>query len=245
MVSIHDIAFYFVETIINKNLSTINATTLYENTVKALTYLLNNNMTSEQLLKEIPHINKQIDAGTDIKSLFKRADQTKENLLVQGHFYYHNLVRSLPKPPQTSWDINTGEIVTTNEPYFLEMRASITLEQVVDYYCSRFNIKLDATATNRYKGSFRYMIQKLGIDLVLFMIDTASDIIMSEDMPKPTSPVGIGEYEATARQCYFAKVSENIASGDDQIVFKSRVLPCRNRREETEQELSEEYFNYA
>lgn len=245
MVSIHDIAFYFVKTMNTKKLHSLDIKTLYANASKALAEMLDNNMTSEQLLDEIPSIRTNIDENTNIKALFNRANPAKENLVKTTEFYYHNLLRCLPKPPQTEWDVNTGNIITTNEPYFLEMRASITLEQIVEYYCSRFDIQLDLSAVNRYKGSFKYMIQKLGIDLVLFMIDTASDIILSEDSPKPSSPVGIGEYETIARECYFAKISENIASGDDKIVFKQRVLPCRSWWEEEESKLSEEYFNYA
>ena len=245
MVSVYDIAFSFVENMVNKKLYNGNVEMLFDKAINTFNDLLDNNMTSEQLMDEIPKLNKPITIKTNLHMLFKRPQSTKENMIKSGTFYYHNLLRCIPGAPKIEWDINTGEIVTINEPYFLEMRASITLEQIVDYYCKRFDMTLDTSSVNRYKGSIKYMIEKLGIDIVLFMIDAASDIILADDLPKPASPVGIGEYEAKARESYFAKISENIVSGDDSIVSKSRVLPCGVRGKEERPQLSEEYFNYA
>lgn len=245
MVSLYDIAFYFVETMVNKKLYNGSTKELFTKATATFADMLDNNMTSEQLMKEISNLNKPITESTNLYSLFSRPDASKENLLKSGTFYYHNLLRCIPAPPQTSWDINTGEIITINEPHFLEMRASITLDEITEYYCKRFEINQLNISINRYKGSIKYMIDKLGIDIVLFMIDTASDIIKADDLQRPTSPVAVGEYEVAARESYFAKVSENKASGDDQIVFKPRILPCGNGWKETQQEFSEEYFNYA
>ena len=245
MVSVYDIAFSFVENMVSKKLYIDDTQELFSKTVSVFNDMLDNNWTSEQLLREISQLNKPITLKTNFYTLFGRANKTEENMIKSNEFYYHNLLRCLPDPPKTEWDINTGEIITINEPHFLEMRASITLGQIVEYYCKAFDITLDPASINRYKGSIKYMIEKLGIDIVLFMIDAASDIVKSEDLQRPSSPVGIGEYEPQARESYFAKVSENKVSGDDLIVFKPRILPSGVRREEEEPQLSEEQFNYA
>lgn len=245
MTSVYDIAFSFVETLVSKKLYVGDSQILYIEAISTFIRMLDSNWTSEQLMTEIHKISTPINSVVNLDRLFKNKNSNTENMIKQNEFYYHNMLRSLPAPPKTEWNIDTGEITTINEEYFLEMRASITLEQIVEYYCKAFDITLDQASINRYKGSMKYMIQKLNIDLVMFMIDAASDIITTSDLPKPASPVAIGEYESQARESYFAKVSENTVSGDDIIVFKSRILPSGTGWEKEEQKFSEEQFNYS
>lgn len=245
MESVYSMAFLFVEKAINNNMYVeADVEGFYNNVVKQFNVMLDGGMTSEQLIKNINSVtNVKVTKDTNLYRLL--GSNEKENLLKANTFYYHNLLRVLPSAPRIEWDINTGEIVTIQEPLFLEMRASITADQIVEYYCKCFDRKVDKSSASRYKGSIKYMVEKLGVDMVLFMIDTAADIILTEDLQRPSSPVGIGEYEDTARERYFAKISENRVSEDDKIVIKQRVLPSRVGREKSTRFFHEEYDNYC
>ena len=225
MTSLYDIAFDFL----NKYYNAEPSGDIKRATLKEFADVLSQGWTSEEINKKlngIPHNNNSVPY---ITSIFPRCNgrDGEVNILKPGTFYYHNLLRSCPPPPTQNWDINTGVIQTISEPFYLETRASITTNQLVEYYAKQMKITVDSGNFNRFRGSFKYMLDKHGIDLVLFMIDTARDMIQGEDLPKPLTPVGVAEHITEAEARLNFKIDENRATGDDKIVAKRRVFNYR------------------
>lgn len=235
MGSVYDIAFSFIE----KHTTTQQ---LFNEVVESFNKVLDNGWTEIEIYKVLG--NKTFDTNkTPIISLFNHKHEAI-NLIKSNTFYYHNILRCMAKPPRQEWDMNSGVITDIIDPYFLEMKASFTMYELVNYYYNQMDLVFDKTSYNRFKGAFEFLINKFGVDLVLFMIDAARDTIVSEDMTKPKTPVSIAEYEHDARERLNQKTSETRCTGDDKIVIRDRVFSNRNGLQNTDR-VQTEYYNYA
>ena len=199
------------------------------NTIVTFKKALNMGWTAEGIIRELQ--NYRGNGIPDIESMFSRFNNKEDrNLITDGNtFFYHNLLRCCPAPPTVAWDINTGMIETVpQEEYYIEMRASITATQIVDYYVLQLGIDSKDVNMNRYKGSMTYLVDKYGLDLTLFMIDVTRNLIFSEHLPKPTTPMEVAENAYHAKELLEQKISENRAAEDDKIVYKRRIFNNRS-----------------
>ncbi|MNP02927.1 hypothetical protein D3C76_947930 [compost metagenome] len=161
--------------------------------------------------------------GTNVRKLFNQQTPTVVNLLDPGEFYYHNVLRITSKPPKRHLDIDSGEIVTINDVYFLEMRDSFTAEDLVEYYCKQFNIKIHRQEQARFAGAFQWLLKMDDIEIILFMIDYAANLCNSEDYPPPRTPMDVRKYRREAMEVRNLKATEAVLSGGNQIVRKKRT----------------------
>lgn len=160
------------------------------------------------------------------KTCVKKSKKRK-NLLDCSEFYYHNDLRLTSPPPKREIDYDSGEIKVINEPYFLEMKASYSVEDLVKYYGRQCGLRLRDDEIRRYAGSFNWLLKIYTVDAILFMIDAAVNICRSEDQPLPRSPLGIQDYERSARENYDKKKTETVISGSDKVVRKPRKRNLR------------------
>lgn len=235
MGSVYDIAFSFIE----KNSVTH---LLFNEVVESFNTILDRGWTESEIYKVLGNNTYDINKA-QILSLFNNK-QEHLNIIKSNTFYYHNVLRCMAKPPRQEWDLNTGVIKDITDPYFLEMKASFTMYELVNYYYKQMDLVFDNSSYNRYKGAFEFLIKKFGLDLVLFMIDTARDNIVSEDMTKPKTPVSIAEFEHDAKERLNQKISETRCTGDDKIVIRDRVFSNRNGLQDADR-IQAEYYNYA
>lgn len=218
MFSVYDLAFAYLQKFYRTEPDNMVKTRVIIEMKKSLY----RGWTTEEISTSLKQANPN-DGPPDLDFMF--GEFKEGNLLLSEKMYYHNLLRCCPPPPTVNWDINTGEITPVDEQeYFLEMRASITLDQITDYYISQMEIKPDEVNLNRYKGSFKCLIDKYGLDLTLFMIDASKNLIFSEHLNKPVTPMAIAENITQAQELYNQKRNEIIAAGDDKIVYKNRKL---------------------
>lgn len=145
------------------------------------------------------------------------------NLLKQSTFYYHNALRVTSPPPKREIDYDSGEIKTIDTQYFLEMRASYTVNELVDYYGRQLGTKLRSHEKSRYIGSFKWLLKTYDIEMILFMIDATVNMCIAEDMPMPYSPLDIQKYYREAELAYNEKRTETIVSGGNKVVRKRRT----------------------
>ena len=180
--------------------------------------LLDEGWTAEEITKVI----KEND-GKPHALLKMNFSRTKaENLLKTSEFYWHPQLRITPGPPQRVVDYNTGSITKVEEEHFLEMRASYTLNDLLDYYCKQHGNIKDAQV-NKYRGALKYVLDNHNIDTVLFMIDASANYIKAEDMMPLKSPLDIADYEREARHMLGEKITEEKQAGDDRVVPRRRV----------------------
>jgi hypothetical protein len=189
--------------------------------------LLDKGWTIEELrihIKDFYHETK----GSIIMNLENHFDRIKPkniNLLKPMNIYYHNELRITTPPPVVDFDYNTGEMTRTIENYFLEMRASYTTDNLTQYFTTKPGLVANETMTyNRIKGMLRWLTESYNIDLILYMIDVANDVIVTNNLNKLKMPSDIKEYYSEAKEIMQNKITETKISGGDKIVPRTRVL---------------------
>lgn len=214
MKSAFDLAFDYI----NKNYTEISNNDKI-NIIKTIKGVLNDGAITNDIDKKI-----QSSSGSDQNYIsFFKSIRPAGNLLDQSKFYFHNELRLLPGPPKRIWDINSGEIVSVTEEYFLEMRASYTIEDVIAFIRKKEFLAKTLFDINRAKGSITFLLKKYDIDFLLFLLDTANDIYSSKQK-FARSLVEISEFEDEARENYERRITESKINGDCKIVPKKRVL---------------------
>lgn len=224
--SIFDLAFYYIERFCTEEPDDDTKRKI----IKDFGVLLTNGWTVGDVTKHIRKF-KEKNPGLvpDIPLLFSKLSKSEENLLVPNQYYYHNQLRITPGPPKRILDYNTGEIKSMDEEYFLEIRASYTVDDLTDYFLEQFNMPDRWEERRRIIGSFKYLLKTHDIDLILFMIDAASNYSYSEDMDMASfNPIKLGDWKTIAQNHLNEKITENNYSGDDRIVPRKRVLSFRS-----------------
>ena len=212
-ISIYDISFLYI----NKNYIEIT-TEEKRNVLNAVYMALKNGATSCDLINKINTVN-DIDKSPFVFFNIK----SNGNLLDPEKFYYHNELRKCPPPPRRTWDINTGEIISEKQEYFLEMKASYTVGEIMAYLYKKEFLSKAIQDKNRTLGSIRFLLKKYDIDFLLFLIDTANDIYSSTQR-YARSLVEVSEYEDEAKSNYEKKITESNISGQNKVVTKKRTL---------------------
>lgn len=215
--SLYDIVFMYIEKNFEKSSITQNDKI---NAIKSISQCLYNGSTSEDLINTI---NSKKDKEKSPNIFFKNSN-SRSNLLSPSKFYYHNELRKYPNAPNKIWDIDTGEIVNVVEEYFLEMRASYTINDIIKYISNNKDfLSKTLNDKNRATGSITFLLKKYDIDFLLFLLDTTNDIYSSKQK-YAKSLIEITEYEDEAKKNYESKINECKVIGQDKVVAKKRVL---------------------
>lgn len=183
--------------------------------------------TEENKRKVLRRVNELLDNGwTEYDMIHYWRDQSEPvggNLLRSDEFYWHNQLRVMPGPAKVEFDLDKGTITRKQEPWFLEMRASYTVEDLLDYYLKQFDLTSSDINVNKYLGTFRYLLSRYDIDLLLFMIDACANDRKEADEGPPLDPIIVGEYEYLGQQAMNRKITENRQAGGDRIEPRRRV----------------------
>lgn len=99
------------------------------------------------------------------------------NIIKQNQMYYHKELRIQPEPVVVDIDYNTGTMVSTKQEYFVEIAASYTIEELMNYLLSFKYVNTYQWQYSRLKGMMEHYIKKYGIDTVLFMFEAIDNNI--------------------------------------------------------------------
>lgn len=182
-------------------------------------------------------------------SLINKLKSHQRNVLVSSNrsIYYHNELRVMPRGAEVIWDIDAGVITPQKQEFYLEMRSSITIEQIMDYYLSKFGIRKADIVLNRYLVTLSSMVSQHGADLVLFMIDLMANAVFADGLKVPNSPISLTDYMSEAKVAIQSKQSciatvgygsfgvfdqEPVEVGVDKIVYKQRTYAYRGRSQD-------------
>lgn len=223
--SFYDLAFAFIERFYDEE----PADAEKKRVIGEIRQLLLNGWTSEDIVNEFRMFMGSFpDVRPNIPELFEYLRRKNTNLLHPDRFYYHNQLRLMPGPPKRILDINTGTILKDETPYYLEMRASYTVDDLTDYYVRQSGLAIAPNERKRMIGSFNYLLKTFDVEMVLFMIDAGVNAAYSEDLGKDQlSPLKLADYAAVAEVQLGEKRTENITAGDDRVVPRRRVLSLR------------------
>jgi hypothetical protein len=164
-----------------------------------------------------------------VRHMFSGQSTSRENLLVPNAFYYHPELRILPPPAKRDFDYNTGIISKAEEEYFLEMRASYTLHELIQYFVTKFELNPSPEDMKRYIGGFKYLLKQHNIDTVLFMVDAAHNNMYTEDNnTHDFNPIKLADYRTMAEDMLNWIRTDTKRSGDDHVVPRKRILSFGN-----------------
>jgi hypothetical protein len=226
VLSVFDLAFHYIERFYEEEPSTEEKREILERFEDLFAF----GWTIEGISKVIKRfMQEHPGVRPDIAKLFSKAYSPEKNLISPDAFYYHNQLRITPGAPKRELDINTGEIKKVEEEYYLEMKASYTIDNLVDYYVTQLRLHIDAYERKKLVGAFKYLLKSHDVESLLFMIDVASNTVYSEDRDRNGfTPFKLTDYRTFANQQRDAKRTENILSGDDKIVPRKRILSFRS-----------------
>lgn len=144
------------------------------------------------------------------------------NLLKQGTMYYHKELKLLSPLPVITHDIDSGTMTSSKVDYYLEPVASYTMDDLLDYFYSKQMADTQEFNRKRMYGLFKHMVQKYGLDKLLFMIEGAARMFDAEY--KVFTLADFDSYSSTADQ-YLEEIKNNSKyAGGDKYVYRKRVL---------------------
>jgi hypothetical protein len=222
-ISLYDLAFGYIKLFYMNTDISVSAK---KEVIMDVVELLDKGWTAEELGSHIKnYYTANRGAMMDLKAYFRNLKPTKVNLLKPCNFYYHNELRITTPPPVVDFDYNTGELIRTVEDYYLEMKASYTIDELANYFLSKVGLcPGEAMTKNRIIGALQWLANNYDIDLILFMIDIADDIIVTNNLNKLRIPSDVKEYYAEAKELMNNKITECKVAGGDKIVPRKRVL---------------------
>ena len=229
MASIYDLVYTYIDLFFQDDRLTKDQKKTIHRDMKRL---LRNGWCSSELYAafKTAHRKKSTPKTLHVAKVLSGKRPVMRNLLDPTLFYYHSELRMTSAPPKREIDYDSGVITTINEPYFLEMKASYTVEDLIKYYAKQTRLNLMEHEINRFKGSFIWLLKTYNLEEVLFMIDATVNMCMAEDLPMPDSPLDIQRYLKDGRLARNEKVTETVHAGGNKIVRKRRTRSNRNRR---------------
>lgn len=187
--------------------------------------LLNQGYVSEELYQGLSKAYQSSTNSIDVATFFKRVPKKRFNLLKESGFFYHNELRLTSAAPEVKYDYDTGELIRISAPYFLEMRASYSLEDMMAYFKTKPHCyEPMVMADVRLKGSFKWLCETYEPEIVLFMIDAAESALASDQLKSLKNPSNLHEFYAEAKLARERKETECKQGGGANVVLKKRML---------------------
>lgn len=162
---------------------------------------------------------------SNYESILKTANQ-KGNLINLDKFYFHPFIQIAPSAPMVV--INDDGTFTesySNDEFYLQIKTSMTLDDIVEYFYSRFpNISHNK---KRDMGAIKHVFETIIIptikkqsnedmnelDLILFSIDTAQALSFDLDDSLIKGILDLGKYVDEALFVYNDKINYCKISG--------------------------------
>lgn len=162
---------------------------------------------------------------TPIANLMDGRVQANANIINPYRFYYHNQLRIVPDViiDEKTVDEET-ELIDTSEKYYLEMKASYTVDDIVEYYISAIGVDRKILKMEEQKRIFNWLLKRYDLDLLMYMTDSFVANVIDNDKEAPLVPLEIQKFSNEARTILLAKRTEAKESDNDRIIPRKRVL---------------------
>jgi hypothetical protein len=126
----------------------------------------------------------------------KKSDIKRDpnNLLEPGRFYFHPALQVAPPPPVTV-QLDDGSFKSSyeDEEFFLEIKESFTLEDLVGYFYKVMTVD-GSGFKERDIGAFKHILKSYDLDTILYAIDESRFLAEDLGKPAPKSPFDIRDY---------------------------------------------------
>lgn len=147
------------------------------------------------------------------------------NLLDGYRRYYHPQLTVKNQLPTRIHNVDAGTYADSDdgdEDFFVEPRASYTLEDAVEYFYSKNLTKSPEYPEKRVRGILKSLIEKYDIEHVLFMIDNAAAV--SPEFKKPFSMPYLDSFYNSAQQNIESAVQNCATTNGGKYVCRKRML---------------------
>ena len=103
----------------------------------------------------------------------KRVKPIQGELIQVGLFYYHPLLQETASPPTYKLDSYTMKLTKSKaEPFYLEIRESFTIEQLLSYYYTSHH--KDPLPGTSGLTQMMNLVKGFGLDMALYLIEASS-----------------------------------------------------------------------
>lgn len=213
----YNLAMYFFSSIVERivNESHLNATAGYITQLVDSGWKLNDIKNEvESFKREYPEMVRNVYTLEQIMCNKKAPN----NLIEEGVFYYHNLLRETAGPARIIKDPQTGKMQRIEPTFYLEMVKSFTMENLLDYWYASSEQTSNESVIRKDKGRFDYLLGYYDIDEVLFAIDIAQEV-RKKMKHKPLKNVfDLEKYMDEAKEEIKAKRSTSRMNKVDRII---------------------------
>lgn len=141
------------------------------------------------------------------------------NLLTHGKTYYHKnlLIRNDVAP--VNHDVDKGTLTNGTTEFFLEPRASYTMNELLDYTYTNLRIDTRQYPKKRVSALFLSLLNKYDIDTLLFMVEAA---IRAQEYETMANLRAFDDYLPQALS-YLEEIKQN-REGVDYVLKTRRLL---------------------
>ena len=201
-------------------------------------------ITKDKLNKMVLSFNKILDNGyvyQDIRNAIQQAHNNgtdipwkrynavvsfisnDRNLLKSGTRYYHKNLIIRGSVPIVEHDIDKGTLVSRGTEFFVEPKASYTMNQLIDYFWDKTKVNQAQFNRQRVATFFQSLLRSYSIDNLLFIIEAAGRAY--EDSRTTFTFRNFVDFNPIALG-YMSDIKQSCAeSGGSGYVYRKRLLP--------------------
>lgn len=132
---------------------------------------------------------------------FKKEEikRDKEELIQPFKFYTHPALQVVPPPPTIKINKDgTFDSSYDNEPFYLEIVSSFTLDDLLHYYYEKIG-EGEAFNKERDKGGFKYLLKIIDLDTIMYAIDEATYDLEINEFDFIDNPMQLKKYIRKAK----------------------------------------------
>ena len=154
----------------------VESNELYQGNLKCLRKLMSNGLPGDAIIRHC-RLTSTNGAKTTwiteaVPDYVKDADSMDRNILTPGVKPIHRLVTRVTMPVSY---VGLGQEVESNGDIEISYADSFTMEELLDYFFSTFQIDNTAGRKKSAVGAFNYLLSIYNLDSILFGIDFAKD----------------------------------------------------------------------
>lgn len=199
----------------------------YKQLYATANYLKDNGKTNIEIFKVLMNSNVDLPEDCEMSAIDRAIVKQTElpehlwekSLLEKGVYYYNNRLHITSKAP--TWNPKTMQ--EECEPFFMEMKISFTMKELLELYYSECRVPLGLRVKVRDEGALEHLLNKYNnlkapaIDYVLLMIDLANK---DKELDFLTNPFELENYSKEAYIMLEQIVEESTLNKSNVIVWR-------------------------
>ena len=141
-----------------------------------------------------------------------------------GEFYFHPFLQVTSKPARYLYNETTFEMTRIEpEPFFLEMKSSFTVKDAVQYFIKE--TEANELRPERHFTQMKKLIQDVGLDMTLYLIDAAVSNSFEENEKPPISPAFLLDHFETAEKMFALRKNTLKEAKLDHVIPRTNFFP--------------------